>query len=159
MKHNDSTTTERASKFRHMEILYMERISRILKDNQYVEPEILTEALRKSKDRQISDDVLEYICDLIEGKIKKPRGRNPMPSYLRLQWGLFVTIYYNKYFNWLRNRKAKYAHLNGWSSMKGKDWWQGPPNERAARMVAVRYHYGAKSWRSIHNIVSSRKTR
>ena len=46
--------------------------------------------------------------------------------------------------------------LVGWKLIREADWWQGPPNERAARMTC-RYLRLAMDWRRVQNIISKAK--
>lgn len=86
-----------------------------------------------------------------------PKGRKALPEMAKRRQAMILRYLYQRNLAWLRRRKERYGHLNGWPSIRQADWWQGPPHERAARMVAKRFHYGAGSWRSIVNMTSSQK--
>jgi hypothetical protein len=62
---------------------------------------------------------------------------------------LLAVTYYERWLPWLQARKKR----PGWRDSKTIDWWQGPPHERAARMVARRLRRN-QSWRSVLNLVS-----
>ena len=95
-------------------------------------------------------------CSYLEGEITAPRGRKPMVIADHRLRQMILRHYYKRYLGWLKRRKARYGCLDGWSPMRQADWWQGPPNERAARMVAHRWLSGVESWRRVHNVISSR---
>jgi hypothetical protein len=56
---------------------------------------------------------------------------------------------YERWLPWLQARRRR----PGWTDSKTVHWWQGPPHERAARMVA-RWLGRNQSWRSVLNLVS-----
>lgn len=114
--------------FAYLHELHLVGIEKSIAKGEYVSAEDLAAALRKHGSRPISHSVLDYLCRHLEGKIAKPKGR-----------------------------KARYGHLDGWSGIRGASWWHGPPNERAARMVAQRVGHGAEAWRAIQNEVSSQE--
>jgi hypothetical protein len=123
----------------------------------YVTLEEIEEALRTRGANEVPGVVLRYHDDLLAGRIAKPRGRKPLPD---LDKGLRRDLYryvYDRYYNWLRDRKTLYGHLNGWSSIQEATFWCGPIHERAARMTACRFGLVAGSWAGIKNIISSER--
>lgn len=51
---------------------------------------------------------------------------------------------------WLTARKRKHG-LKGWRFIRDADWWQGPPSERAARMIQKNMKLKL-DWESVRNI-------
>ena len=51
----------------------------------------------------------------------------------------------------------KSTGLQGWSLVRGKDWWNGPPHERAARIVIARLSLRI-DWPAFLNRISSDKS-
>ena len=89
----------------------------------------------------------------LEGKIKAPAGR-PAVSETPLSYikRTLIPLTYARYLTWLQRRKQSMG-LKGWELIRQADWWDGPPNERAARMTRRRLRL-AMDWRRVHNIVS-----
>ena len=128
-----------------------------LEEGAYVDADLLIEGLRDNDGHGLPPIVLDYVCRFLKGEVKKPRGRKELPPTLASTRDLIFTGLYQRYYTWLKNRKRRYGHLNGWSLIREADFWQGPPNEIAARMLARKFSYGADSWRSVRNIISSSK--
>lgn len=141
--------------FSHLDALHLVDIERRLTEGDYVAPEELAANLRKHGQRPIPRETLEYLCQLLEGKVPAPKGRKALPELAKRRQAMILRYFYQRNLAWLQRRKKRYGHLNGWPSICQADWWQGPPHERAARMVAKRFHYGAGSWRSLLNEISS----
>ena len=119
----------------------------------YISPEQIARALRKNPGVPLPPAIHDYLCDFLEGKIRAPAGRpadseNPV-RHLKKS---LIPITYARYFAWLKRRERS-MDLDGWKLIRGADWWQGPPHERAARMTC-RYLRLAMDWRRVENIVS-----
>ena len=123
--------------------------------NGAVDGKELAEALRRHRDEPIPDKVFDHLCARLAGTDKK-RGRRPdkLTEHIR---AILVPIFYERYFDWLKLRKRR-CGLEGWPRIREADWWQGPPHERAARMVAKRL-FPNHTWRHVANFVSSQKRR
>ncbi len=156
-KKADSPSRAPDQMFAHLDELHLKGIERRVAEGEYVSAEELVAALRKHGSRPLPPAVLEYLCRLLEGKVAKPKGRKALPSVEKRHRRMIVRHFYLRNLAWLQDRKARYGHLDGWPSIRQAKWWQGPPNERAARMVAERISYGAESWRDIQNEASSQK--
>lgn len=143
--------------FAHLDELHLVGIEKSIAKGEYVSAEDLAAALRKHGSRPISHSVLDYLCRHLEGKIPKPKGRKALPPLEKRQVRTFLRYLYRRNLTWLQGRKARYGHLDGWPGIHGASWWHGPPNERAARMVAQRVGHGAEAWRAIQNEVSSQE--
>lgn len=157
MQKTDTGQTEKDSKFAHLRVLEMKGVQHSLERGEYVDGGRLATAIREQAGKPIPPDVLDYLCRFLEGKVSKPKGRKPVPISEQHRTRMLLRYSYNRYLDWLKARKKRYGHLEGWSFIKEASWWQGPPNERAARMAAHRWLYGAESWRHVHNLLSSSK--
>lgn len=135
----------------------MVRVQEMIVRGEYVDGKRLANALRNRDGQPIPQDVLDYLCRFLEGKIETPKGRKPVPAYYKAQLAMIRRGFYERNLQWLQARKKRYGHLNGWGCLQGADYWQGPTHEIAARMVAKRFFYGATTWRSILNQISSQK--
>ena len=81
----------------------------------------------------------------------KRRGRKRLASTQLLDL-LAVTLYEW----WLARLRARHARC-GLTDSARAEWWQGPPHERAARIVAKRLGGRNISYRSVLNIVSKNR--
>lgn len=157
MQKTDAGRTEKDNKFAHLRVLEMKWVQHSLERAEYVDGDRLAVALREQAGKPVPPAVLDYLCRFLEGKISKPKGRKPVPIGEQRRTQMLVRYSYNRYLEWLKARKKRYGDLEGWSLIQGANWWQGPPHERAARMAARRWLYGAESWRHVHNLLSSSK--
>jgi hypothetical protein len=79
--------------------------------------------------------------------VRRRRGRRRSASNeIRNFWAISL---YERWLPWLQARKRRM----GLPDSPRVHWWQGPPHERAARMVAKRLRRN-QSWRSVLNLVS-----
>jgi hypothetical protein len=88
----------------------------------------------------------------LRGELKRRKGR-PKASFLSEICFTIAKGKYPLYLAWLQKRERSYG-LEGWSAVRGKDWWAGPPHERAARIVTARW-LKHMSWRAFLNRPSS----
>ena len=146
-------------KFAYLRVFAMRKVEFFLDRGRHVDGADLVAALREQAGEPIPPKVLDHLCRHLEGKVTKPKGRKAIPGAEEHRRLMFIRHHYRRDLAWLQARKKRYGGLDGWPSIRQADWWRGPPNERAARMTAHRWLYGAESWRSVHNLVSSRKYR
>ena len=119
----------------------------------YISPEQIARALRKNSGVPLPPMIHDYLCDMLEGKIKTPAGRPPdVVTPVKQIKKALIPPTYERYLAWLQKRKRT-TGLAGWAMIQDADWWQGPPNERAARMTRRRFRF-AMDWRRVKNIVS-----
>jgi hypothetical protein len=82
----------------------------------------------------------EWLLDVvilgIEGGLKGTRGRRKQNALSTMRWALAKSMY-EDILLWLQRRERRNG-LRGWSLLRGKHWWTGPPHERAARIVIAR---------------------
>ena len=122
----------------------------------YILPKQIVRALRENPGVPLPPEIHEYLCNFLEGKILAPGGRpadseNPLSQIKKT----LIPPTYARYLAWLRRRKRS-MEFEGWKQIREADWWQGPPNERAARMTC-RYLRLAMDWRRVKNIISKAK--
>ena len=137
-------------------VIIERRLKSPSKRESYIPPELLAQALRLNPDSPLPPAIYDYLCDFLEGKVRAPGGRppdfeNPLSQIKRVH----IPLTYECYYTWLKARK-KSEGLTGWTLIQGADWWQGSPNERAARMTRRRLHL-PMGWRRVRNIVSEAK--
>jgi hypothetical protein len=95
---------------------------------------------------------LAIVASALRGELKKKRGRPKESSLPGIRFKI-AKAQYPLYLAWLIKREGS-SGLEGWSAVRGKDWWIGPPHERAARIVTARW-LKHMSWRSFLNRRSS----
>ena len=119
----------------------------------YIPPEQIARALRENPGVPLPPAIHDYLCDLLEGKVRAHGGRladiNKPLVHLKK---ILIPLTYARYFAWLKKRKRSMG-LEGWKLIREADWWQGPPSERAARMTSRRFKR-VIDWRRVLNIVS-----
>jgi len=122
----------------------------------YIPPEQIARALKENPGIPLPPDIHDYLCDFLEGKIRAPAGRPPVSEMPLSQIKkTLIPLTYARYLAWLKRRKRSMG-LEGWNLIREADWWQGPPNERAARMTRRRLGL-AMDWHRVQNIVSEAK--
>ena len=127
-----------------------ERLKSSSKRRAYIPPKQLARALRENPGIPLPPEIHEYLCDFLEGKIRATGGRRTVIENLPAQINAaLIPPTYARYFAWLKGRKG----LQGWKTIREAVWWQGPPNERAARMTC-RYLRLSIDWLRVKNIVS-----
>jgi hypothetical protein len=121
--------------------------------HRYLPPAELARALRENPGVPLPPEIHDYLCEFLEGKIKARGGRPKVSENpVRLLKRVLVPVIYERYYGWLKQRQRSVG-LEGWTLIRQAEWWQGPPSERAARMIARRLH-PAIDWRRVLNIVS-----
>jgi len=114
--------------------------------------EELAAVLEANSDRPLPPWFIATIIKSLRGELKKRSGRPKNHPLLQMRLDL-ARGKYERYLTWLQKRERSIG-LQGWSAMRGKGWWKGPPHERAARMVKAKW-LGHMSWRSVLNRMSS----
>jgi hypothetical protein len=136
--------------------LIKKRLKSSSKRRAYIPPEQIARALRKNPGIPLPPEIHDYLCDFLEGKIQATGGRpadfeNPLSQIRKT----LIPPTYARYLTWLQQRKRSMG-LEGWKLIRGAVWWQGPPNERAARMTCRRFRL-VIDWHAVQNIVSKSK--
>lgn len=122
----------------------------------WLDTEDLITALAANTSEPIPASVLEHLRRRLDGTAKKPRGRRKKSDASSLLRNHLVPIYYERYLVWLQ-KQDRTQGLAGWSCIRTAPWWQGAPNERAARMVqaVLKRHV---DWRHVLNLVSNSRS-
>jgi hypothetical protein len=112
----------------------------------------LASVLEANSERPLPPWFVETLVKSLRGELKKRTGRPKAGALSDIRLAL-AKAKYKQYLEWLRKRQRS-SGLKGWSAVRGKDWWNGPPHERAARIVTARW-LKHMSWRAVLNTVSS----
>ena len=97
------------------------RLKSSSKRRAYIPPEQIARALRENPGVPLPPEIHEYLCNILEGKIQGPPGRqadseNPT---LRLKKALIPPTY-ARYLTWLQRRK-RLMGLEGWKQIREAD--------------------------------------
>ena len=114
----------------------------------------LTELFKKNSGNPVPD----WLVPIIERRdeLRWRTGRPPKSVLNEMQINL-ATARYPRYLAWLRARHRRLG-LQGWPAIRNKDWWTGPPHERAARMALRRAELRYMTWRTFLNGVVNYNT-
>jgi hypothetical protein len=93
--------------------------------------------LEANIDEKLPRWFLELVSAELQGKLKRKRGRRPQSEWREELVGWAKSDYWK--LHWWLQRRQRSQGLRGWSRIRKAPWWQGPPGERAARMVQTRY--------------------
>ena len=116
-------------------------------------PEIAA-ILEANSDEPLPPWFIEIVVKSLRGELKKRAGR-PKESWLsEVRFAIARMAISRVYLAWLQKRQAFRSGLVGWAAVRGKDWWTGPPHERAARIVTAQW-LKHMSWRAFLNRMSS----
>lgn len=138
------------AEFRLTVVPYHRSLRQLRRDGpQGLDPKILAEELREHGSAALPGELETWLCDYLGGNISPRRGRPRMDPLERRTIRLVRAAAYRRYLDWLQARRKRDGHLDGWSCIREAGWWDGPPAERAARMVAERFGPGHLAWRTI----------
>ena len=112
----------------------------------------LADVLQANSESLLPAWFIAILVRSLRGELKRPRGR-PKESFLSETRFEIAKWKYPLYLAWLQKREGS-SGLDVWSAVRGKDWWAGPPHERAARIVAKQW-LKHMSWRAFLNRISS----
>jgi hypothetical protein len=112
----------------------------------------LADILEANSEKPLPPWFAAILVKSLRGKLKRRRGR-PNESFLSETSFEIAKGKYPLYLAWLQKRERSYG-LQGWSAVRGKDWWAGPPHERAARIVTARW-LKHMTWKAVLNRISS----
>jgi len=112
----------------------------------------LAAVLEANFEKPLPQWFLAMVVAGLRGDLKKKRGRPKDGALSEIRFAI-AKAKYPRYLAWLRKREGS-SGLEGWLAVRGKDWWTGPPHERAARIVTERW-LRQMSWRAFLNRLSS----
>lgn len=115
----------------------------------WIETHDLLAEIKRNAREPIPQAVLDHLSDRLEGKARKRQGRGRRTAGHKLKNRL-IAASFERRESWLVLRESK-GGLNGWPPIQNADWWQGPPSERAARMVKRRLGLNL-GWERVRNI-------
>ena len=124
----------------------------------FVDGPSLSEAIRSRGNDPLSETVLNYTCDFLDGKIKPPRGRKPVKKLALIQTPWVQQMLYQDILKRARTRKRRSRGFTALGIHRRENLcYDMPANELAARLVARKTGTGDDGWRSLQNLLSSQK--
>jgi hypothetical protein len=127
-------------------------LERSIAEGKIPNAEELAAVLDANSERPLPDWFIALIVMGLRGELKKRRGRPKAGALSEIRIAL-AKEKYRRCLAWLQKRQNS-SGLAGWSAVREKEWWTGPPHERAARIVTARW-LKHMSWRSFSNLMSS----
>ena len=112
----------------------------------------LANVLEANSQKPLPPWFIAIVVKSLRGELKKRPGRPKGGSLLEIRFAL-AKARYPRYLAWLQKRQ-RVSGLVGWSAVRGKDWWAGPPHQRAARIVRQRW-LRHMTWQAVLNRISS----
>jgi hypothetical protein len=112
----------------------------------------LAAILEANSEKPLPPWFVAILVKSLRGELKRRPGR-PKASFLSETSFEIAKWEYQRYLAWLQKRECS-SGLEGWSAVRGQEWWEGPPHQRAARIVTARW-LRHMSWRAFLNRVSS----
>lgn len=114
----------------------------------------LASVLEANFERPLPPWFAEMLVKSLRGELKRRPGR-PKQTFLMEISFTIAKGKYHRCLAWLQKRERSLSGLKGWSAVRNQEWWDGPPHERAARIVNARW-LKHMHWRTFLNRVSSR---
>jgi len=114
--------------------------------------EELAGVLEANSEKPLPPWFIATVIKSLRGELKRRQGRPKASALLEIRFAI-AKANYPLYLEWLQKRQRS-SGLEGWSAVRGKAWWDGPPHERAARIVTARW-LKHMSWRAFSNRISS----
>ena len=112
----------------------------------------LATILEANSEKPLPPWFIATLAKSLRGELKRRPGRPKQSALSEIRFAI-AKARYPLYLAWLQKREGS-SGLEGWSAVRGKDWWEGSPHERAARIVTERW-LRHMSWRAFLNRMSS----
>ncbi len=112
----------------------------------------LADTLEANSEKPLPGWFIATVVKSLRGELKKRPGRPKASPLSEIRFAI-AEARYPLYLAWLQKRQSS-SGLDGWSAVRGKDWWAGSPHERAARIVTKQW-LKHMSWRAFLNRISS----
>lgn len=115
----------------------------------WIETSYLVVEIDRNAREPIPKAVRVHLTDRLDGKAKKRQGRGRRTPGRQFR-KMYIATCFERRQSWLEGRLAK-GGLEGWRQIRKAEWWQGPPSERAARIVQARLKLNM-GWERVRNI-------
>jgi len=132
----------------------LKRWERLVSEGELPTKQQLAEIIEANAGEPLPPWLIELVAKALRGKLKQRAGRRKQ-RVLSEMWFTAAAFEYSRVLRWLQKREHT-IELRGWSILQRNDWWQGPPHERAARIVTAR-RLRHMHWRTFLNKISSQQ--
>ena len=132
----------------------LNRWERLVSEGEFPTNQQLAEIVEANAGDPLPSWLIELVAKGLRGELKQRAGRPKQNALSEMRFTV-AKFQYSRVLRWLQKRAQK-NDLRGWSILRGQDWWQGPPHERAARIVTARW-LRHMTWRTFLNKLSSQK--
>jgi hypothetical protein len=132
----------------------LKRWERLVSEGELPTNQQLAEIVEANAGHPLPSWLIELVAKGLRGELKQRAGRPKQSALSEMQFTV-AKFQYSRVLQWLQKREQTYD-LRGWSILRGQDWWQGAPHERAARIVTARW-LRHMTWRTFLNKVSSQQ--
>jgi hypothetical protein len=130
------------------------RWERLVSEGELPTKQQLAEIIEANAGEPLPSWLIELVAKGLRGELKQRAGRRKQNGFSEMRFTV-AEFQYSRLLRWLRKREHTIG-LRGWSILQRNDWWQGPPHERAARIVTARW-LRHMNWRTFLNKVSSQQ--
>ena len=132
----------------------LKRWERLVSEGELPTKEQLAEIVEANASEPLPNWLIELVAKALRGELKQRAGRRKLHAVSEMSFRVAEFKYF-RLLRLLKHRERTFG-LDGRPLLQGHDWWQGPPHERAARMVTARW-LKHMNWRSFLNKVSSQQ--
>ena len=132
----------------------LKRWERLIAEGEVPSKQQLADILEANTGQSLPAWLVALVAKALRGELKQRAGRPSRSALAKIQFSL-AEARYSRVLRWLQKRE-QICGLDGWPILRGKDWWQGPPHERAARIVTAKWLRHI-SWRTFLNRLSSQE--
>jgi hypothetical protein len=132
----------------------LKRWERLVGEGELPTKQQLAEIIEANAGEPLPSWLIELVAKALRGELKQRAGR-PKQNVLSEMRFTVAAFQYSRVLRWLQKREHIIG-LGGWSILRQNDWWQGPPHERAARIVTAQW-LRHMNWRTFLNKVSSQE--
>ena len=132
----------------------LKRWERLVSEGELPTNQELAEIVEANAGDPLPSWLIELVAKGLRGELKQRAGRPKQNALSEMRFTV-AKFQYTRVLRWLQKRKQTIG-LDGWSVLQRNGWWQGPPHERAARIVTARW-LRHTTWRTFLNRVSSQQ--
>jgi hypothetical protein len=132
----------------------LKRWERLVSEGELPTDQQLAEIVEANAGDPLPGWLIELVAKGLRGELKQRAGRPKQNALSKIQFSA-AEYQYSRVLRWLQKREQT-CGIGGWSILRGQDWWQGPPHERAARIVTAQWLRHI-SWRTFLNRLSSQQ--
>ena len=132
----------------------LNRWERLVSEGELPTNQQLAEIVEANAGDPLPGWLIELVAKGLRDELKQRAGRPKQNAHSEMRFTV-AKFQYTRVLRWLQKREQTIG-LRGWPILRGQEWWQGPPHERAARIVTARWLRHIY-WKTFLNKLSSQK--